>query len=502
MNARALVSAPLLALVMLGCSSSNDPNPVPVNDSSVGGDTSADVSDTSPTDTPIDTRPTKGVFPTGFLWGAATAAFQVESNPAASSDWAVWETQVSKIKNADKATGGPDEYAHYEDDLALAKAMGHNSFRFSIEWARIEPTQGTFDDAAIAHYRALIAACKANGLKPVVTLWHFVNPKWVLDPTPGASLGGWAQKATADAFVSFVTRVVPLFADDVDFWITLNEPMIAITNGYFFGAWPPGGSFDEAGAIAAHNNMIDGHVRAYDAIHSIYAKKSKPVTVTIASHWVAFDPKTPSDADATKGLQHLINQAFLDAIVNGDVDPALDGKITHRDDYAHHLDLVGLNFYQHQLVITAKIGIVPGLNETDSAAKLKSDLGWELYPQGMGRALDELSTRYKLPIVVTENGVADAADKYRSWYVVTHLQEVQKAIARGIDVRGYLHWALIDNFEWAEGLAPRFGLVAVDYATTDKKRTKRPSADAFTAIIGANEVTADIVTKFGAEPTP
>ncbi|MEO7093599.1 MAG: family 1 glycosylhydrolase, partial [Polyangiales bacterium] len=442
----------LCGLGWLGCSSSDDPGPA-AGDSSVG-DSSIDVAEAAPdsSEAGIDTRPTKGVFPVGFLWGAGTAGFQVESNPAVSSDWGVWETLTAKVKNADKATGGPDQYAHFADDLALAKAMGLGAFRFSIEWARIEPTQGTFDEAAIAHYQALIAACKASGLKPIVTLWHFVNPKWVLDPTPGTSLGGWAQKATADAFVSFVTRVVPRFEADVDFWITLNEPMIAITNGYFFAAWPPGGSFDEAGAIAAHNNMIDAHVRSYDAIHAIYAAKSKPVTVTIASHWVAFDPKTPSDAEATKGVSHLINEAFLDAVVNGDVDPGLDGKITHRDDYAHHLDLVGLNFYQHQVVTSVKIGIVPGLNEVDPAAKLKSDLGWELYPQGMGRALDDLSARYKLPIVVTENGVADAADKYRSWYIVTHLQEVQKAIARGIDVRGYLHWALIDNFEWAEGL--------------------------------------------------
>ena len=492
----------VLAIALLGCSSSDSPNPAV--DSSTGDATTDVTSDAiDATDAGVDTHPAKGVFPNGFMWGAATAGYQVESNPAVGSDWGVWETLVGKIKNADKATGGPDEYAHFDADLALAKSIGLDTFRFSIEWARIEPTQGTFDEAAIAHYAALIASCKAHGLKPVVTLWHFVDPKWVLDPTSGAtSLGGWTNKATADAFVSFVTRVVPRFADDVDFWITLNEPMVAITNGYFFGSWPPGGSFDEAGAIAAHNNMIDAHVRAFDAIHGIYKAKSKPVTVTIASHWVAFDPKTPSDADATKGVAHLFNQAFLDAIVNGDVDQGLDGTITHRDDYAHHLDLLGLNFYQHQLVTDVKLGIVPGLNQDDPAAKLKSDLGWELYPQGLGRALDELSARYKLPILITENGVADAADKYRSWYLVTHLQEVQKAIARGVDVRGYIHWALIDNFEWAEGLAPRFGLVAVEYTSTDKKRTTRASAGAFTDIIEANEVTPAIVTKWGVEPAP
>lgn len=443
-----------------------------------------------------------GTFPAGFAWGAATAAYQAESADPPATDWSVWETMSGKIAHGDRSASGPDQWTSYDEDFALAQAMGHNAYRFSIEWARIEPSPGSFDEAAIAHYRAMIASMKAHGLRPIVTLWHFTNPTWVQDPSGAASLGGWDQPEVADAYVSYVSRIVPRFSDDIDFWITLNEPMVYIIQGYFFGMWPPGHSIDEAGAIAVHNRLIDAHVRAYDAIHAHYQTLGRPVTVTIASNWVAFDPASAADADATRALERLVDYAFLDAIVKGDVDTGLDGTISHRDDYAHRADVIGVNFYQRQLVTGTPIGIVPGLPAQDPNAVLKSDLGWELYPAGMGRALDGLWTRYQTPIVITENGVADAADRFRSWYVVSHLDEVQGALARGVDVRGYLHWALIDNFEWAEGLSPRFGLVAIDYAAPARTRTVRPSAGALTDVIQANEVNADIRTRWGAAPSP
>src|SRR5262249_49465424 len=156
----------------------------------------------------------------GFLWGSATAAYQAESGPPPPSDWSVWETLPGKIKNGDRSASGPDHWTHYDDDFALAQAMGHNAYRFSIEWGGIAPASGSCDETAIAHYQAMIASMKRHGLKPLVTLWHFVNPKWVLDPSGGPSLGGWEKAETADAFVSFVTRVVPSFSDDVEVWIT------------------------------------------------------------------------------------------------------------------------------------------------------------------------------------------------------------------------------------------------------------------------------------------
>jgi beta-glucosidase len=442
----------------------------------------------------------KGVFPAGFLWGSAVAGYQVESSDAPATDWGVWETMPGRIANGDRSANGPDEWKLYEQDFALAQSLGHNAFRFSIEWARVEPKQGTFDEAAIAHYKQQIAAMKAHDLRPIVTLWHFSSPTWVSDPSGGASLGGWKQAAVADAYVDYVKQIVPRFSDDVDFWITLNEPMVHIIYGYFYGTWPPGGQFDFDGAVAAHNNLIAAHVRAYDAIKAHYQTKGKPVTVTIASHFVAFDPAHPEDAAATAGVEKLVDYAFLDAIVKGDVDTKLDGTaVVHRDDYAGHADLIGLNFYQRQIVATGKIGIVPGLPSVDPSAAWKNDLGWEMYPAGMGRALDGMWGRYHLPIVVTESGVADAADRWRGWYIVSHVDQLQQALARGVDVRGYLHWSLIDNFEWAEGLGARFGLVAVDYGSAAKTRTVRGSAQALVDIIKANEVTDAIRARW---PSP
>lgn len=264
---------------------------------------------------------TGGVFPAGFVWGSATAAYQAESADPPATDWSVWETFGGKIAHGDRSAAGPDEWDHYDADFALAQAMGHNAYRFSIEWARIEPTQGVFDETAIAHYQAMIASLKAHGVRPVVTLWHFTNPTWVQDPSGGPSLGGWEAPAVADAYVSYVSRIVPRFSDDVDFWITLNEPMVYVIQGYFFAIWPPGHSIDETHAVVVHNHLIDAHVRAYDAIHAHYQSKSKPETVTIASHFVAFDPATANDGDATQKLEHIVDYAFLDAIVKATSTP-------------------------------------------------------------------------------------------------------------------------------------------------------------------------------------
>lgn len=445
--------------------------------------------------------PTKRAFPETFLWGSATSSFQTEGN-ITNDDWAVWETLPGAIEGGDKMGRADDHYTYFDDDLAKAQAMGHNAYRFSIEWARIEPEQGKFDDAEIAHYRAVLASCKAHGLKPVVTLEHFSLPVWALNPKAGAtSLGGWTNHAVADEFVAYVQKVAGSFVDDVDFWITLNEPMPQLSSGYFTGEWPPGKNLAFVQGIAAFKNMVDAHARAYDAIHSIYAAAGKPVTVTIASHYAAMDPQTPgADDAAAMNLDYLLNLVFLEAVVKGDLDTNLEGAIEHHPEYEHKLDVLGVNYYRRLLIQSMNIGPIKGLPNDDASAMYHGDNGWGVYPDGMTRALHALWDKYALPIVITENGMADATDHLRPYYLVTHLQKVQEAIAAGIDIRGYLHWSLMDNFELASGFKYRFGLMAVDYASPTLTRTPRRSAEAYTAIIKAGGVTPAITKEYGASP--
>jgi beta-glucosidase len=438
-------------------------------------------------------------LPAGFLWGSATAAFQVEGG-IDNADWSVW-IQQGHAASQQMVGLADDEYHLYDDDHARAQQMGHNAYRLSLEWARIEPTQGTFDQAAIQHYKDVIASVKARGLKPVVTLEHYTLPTWALDPSnPAGSLGGWTNGQVADAFVDYVQHVVPAFVGDVDLWITLNEPVVQITFGYFFGNWPPGSVLDIPSASSAMGHMVDAHARAYDAIHGIYTTAGKPVSVTIAHNWTIVDPKTPGTDDAAAAnLDHVFNGVFLDAVTSGAYDSDLAGTIVQHPEWAHKLDLLGINFYQRLYVAAgAPVGPLAGQPMIDPRGNPVGDNGWELYPDGMSRALETAWQKYQLPILVTENGVSDAADAKRPWFLVQNVAAMQRAVGNGVDVRGYLHWSLVDNFEWTEGYHQHFGLIAVDFAT--QTRTPRPSAALFTQIIQANGVSPALLDQYSQPP--
>jgi beta-glucosidase len=435
----------------------------------------------------------------GFLWGTATAAFQVEGG-INDSDWSVWIAQGHAAEQQ-MVGAADDEYNRFDDDHMLAQQMGHNAYRLSFEWSRIEPMPGVYDQAAIQHYKKVLASARARGLKPVVTLEHYTLPKWVLDPSdPQASLGGWTNKQVADEFVSYVQHVVPAFVDDVDLWITLNEPIVQLTFGYFFGTWPPGELLDFPGTSAAMSQMLDGHARAFDVIHGIYATAGKPVQVTIAHNWTIVDPKTPgSDDAAAANLHHVLNGTFLDALTSGDYDSDLMGTIVKHPEWAHKLDLLGINFYQRQYVASGSpVGPLAGQPMVEPRGNPQGDNGWELYPDGMQRALEAAWQQYQLPILVTENGISDGSDTKRPWYLVQNIAAMQRAVGNGVPVLGYLHWSLIDNFEWTEGYHPRFGLVAVDFTT--QARTPRPSAALYTQIIQANGVTPALLDLYATPP--
>lgn len=448
-------------------------------------------------------------FPDGFLWGTATAAHQVEGGND-NNDWSAWEQIPGTIANGDVSGDASGHYTRFDEDFALAAAMGNNAHRFSIEWARVEPSRDVRDEAEIQHYHDVLDSLEAHGMVPIVTLAHFTLPLWVNDPlNPEADLDGWFNPDVHGEFTEFAGEMAAEFGDQVDVWVPFNEPMVsAVASSQ--GLFPPdlsvedsiGGSFENAKDWVV--GMIFAHGSAFDAIHLADVVDAdgdgEAARVGIAQHVVAFAPTDPENAEhvaAAAWLDHSFNQLFVDAIVNGDLDVNLDGDSLdtetvppegHYAQLANRADWIGVNYYRRLLAIPVDIPPLQALFQEDPELP-SNELGWTIYPEGMLEALRSMNA-YGLPLMVTENGIPDGADVDRPEFLVNHLVSVQRAVEEGIPVEGYMHWSLIDNFEWAEGFEPRFGLVAVDYAT--QARTPRESYDVYGEICRENALTSRV----------
>ena len=406
-------------------------------------------------------------FPNNFLWGSATSSHQVEGDKH--NDWTEWEKSARRISYL-KKSGLADQYGldnfisaracrHYHlfhDDFQTAKDLGHNSTRFSIAWSRVEPEEGKFNQAEIDHYVAKARKLRELGMEPIVTLWHWPIPIWLRD------IGGWENKKTIEYFSRFVTKIVEAMKDDVTYWITLNEPEIYAGASYLTSEWPPQ-KHNPIAYLKVTNNLIKAHKTAFTAIKNIQAN----ALVGIATDNIYFEPY--KNKLINKLLAHFadwwINFYFLNRIKN-------------------HQDFIGVNYYFHN-----RINYGFGKNEN----RIISDMGWELYPQGIYNVLMDLK-KYNKPIIITENGLADAEDRKRAWFILESLKAVHRAIEDGADVHGYLHWSLMDNFEWAFGFWPRFGLIEVEYK--NHERRIRPSAYFYRDICLTNGLTDKIYNDY------
>jgi beta-glucosidase len=387
-------------------------------------------------------------FPPGFLWGAATAAHQVEGGNRLNDWWAMEQSGALPFRSGDAC----DHYRRYAADFDLARSLGHTAHRFSLEWSRIQPAPDEWDPAAIAHYRDVVTALRGRGLEPVVSLHHFTNPRWF------AERGGWLRNDAPALFARYAERMAAELPD-VAWWLTINEPTVYAKNGYVAGEWPPRvrGSWRRAARVLRH--MARAHRLAYRAI-----RRERPAARVGFAHslpWIEpCDPGRPLDRLAARGRDLLLNRAFLSAIGG-----------------ARHLDFLGVNYYTRTVVRwePAGLALLAGREclEAHHARGPVSDIGWEVYPGGLGRVLDRYA-RLGVPLMVTENGIATTDESLRSRFLRDHLAEVRDALRRGVPVLGYLHWTLMDNFEWSLGTRPRFGLLANDYAT--QTRTPRPAA--------------------------
>jgi len=382
-------------------------------------------------------------FPENFFWGTATSSYQVEGG-IKGCDWTRW-------KDAGLAC---DHYHRFEQDFDLAKDVLHNNaYRFSIEWSRIEPEKGKWDMEEIEHYKKVLLALKERNITPFITLHHFTNPLWL------ASEGGWEKKKVIKYFTRYAEFVVENLGEYADFWITINEPLVYITQGYLICNWPPG-KRKIFTIFKIFSNMIKAHKAAYKAIKRIDPQSK----VSFATNNTFFEPykkRSPLDNFSVFLISRFWNRYFLKRIKSC-------------------LDFIGLNYYFHYKIrFPARI----------SNDNLKtSDLGWEIYPQGIYHVLKELK-KYKKPIYITENGIADTEDKYCPKFIIDHLTWVHRAIKEGVDIRGYFHWSLIDNFEWAEGFDPCFGLIEIDYSNL--KRRPRRSARVYGEVCQNNSIKRD-----------
>ncbi len=428
-------------------------------------------------------------FPPNFLWGAATAPVQNEGAFPESSWWA-WERRPGAIRHGDRSGIGCDWWANAEMDFDLARSMGHNALRLGVEWSRIQPEEKVIDEAALARYRQMLLALRARGLEPMLTLHHFSDPMWFV------RRGGWLNPAAPALFRRFVELVVDALGDLVTLWITINEPMVYVRDGFLDGARPPGHR-GLPNALRAARHLLLGHGQAYDAIHG----RRSGAQVGIANHIAHFDaaePERPADRAGAALIDWLFNGWKLTAQTSGRIALPYGLGLLPQRALMDSVDFLGLNYYSRVRVRFAPGGrnefvawqLVP-LDERleRSDAGLDGFMG-EVYPVGMGRALRRLAG-YGKPIYITENGPADRGDRLRSRFIVSHLAEVQRAISAGIDVRGYFHWTLVDNFEWSDGWQWRFGLVELDTAT--QARRPRPSAAIYERICRANAIPADLL---------
>ncbi len=409
----------------------------------------------------------KSLFPKNFFWGGSTAAHQVEGGQE--NDWSAWELANAKelaqtahqrlnwlpswnrikdqAENPDNYVSGKgvEHYKHYRQDFDLAKQLNLNSLRFGIEWSRLEPEEGKWDEEAIVHYRQYIKELRARHIEPFLNIWHWTMPTWFADK------GGFKKRSNLVYFDRFVQKVAEEFTDDVTYIITLNEPNVYASFSFLTGEWLPQEK-SMVSFVKVYWNLTRAHRRAYQILKTHKSSLFVGVAAQLANIQ-AKHPHSIFDSTSTKWMRYFWNWWFLRRI-------------------RRHQDFVGVNYYFTDYFT--------GMLKRQNPKVPLNDLGWYMEPEGLYPLLLRTWSRFKKPIFVTENGLADERDEHRRWWIEETIVAMEKALSEGVDLRGYFHWSLLDNFEWKYGWWPAFGLIEVDRAN-GMKRTVRPSAEWFAA---------------------
>lgn len=476
-------------------------------------------------------------FKDNFFWGFSVSGFQFEmgdkegKNTDKNTDWYKWVNNRLTVSNGivsgDYPENGPDYFTYYDMDHEYMKDMGCNMLRTGIEWSRIfkNSTENVkvavvknnddivnieisekniaeldklADKEAIEKYREIFINAKNKGMKIFLNLWHFTLPLWIHDPVKVNNFRegpfGWADDKTVVEFVKYAAFIAYKFNDIVDYWSTENEPRVVSSLGYIeCNAGFPPAIMNENFYVKALKNQAQAHTRAYDAMKKF---TDKPIGLIYAFTWAT--PLNPEDSCIIERAMYESSYYFMDMITKGLYDDDLSGKQRYREDMDNRCDFIGINYYARTMFTKSENGLrsVNGYGQACAGMEKScdgrpvSDIGWEIYPEGLKYVLLDLQKKYEKPMIITENGISDTEDIWRKNYLISHLIMAHQAIESGADLFGYLHWSYSDNYEWAKGLQKRFGIIGIDFKT--KKRTPRPSYYLFREIAKSNSIPDDM----------
>jgi len=423
----------------------------------------------------IDTNKVK--FPTNFRFGTATSEYQISgSETCKNSNWSEFEVAHNLERSGAACKGWDNAIA----DIALLKELGVSDYRFSVDWSRIEPQQGEFDEAALQHYVDLCDALLKEGITPMVTLHHFVHPSWF------DKLGGFEVTENNKLFVRFCSKVFEKLGKRVPLWCTINEPTVYIFQGYMRGEFPPGESgiagMKKAGRVL--RNMLDAHIDVYQALKKLPG--GEQAQIGFAHSYLQFEKfhtgtspvKAVVEHSVAATLSSFLNDTTINYFTTGKFNFSVPG-VVHEESFNHlamrSLDWVGINYYAHvflRLHHRLKDSLHPGYRPGDVA----TDMPYGMYAEGLYRAIQHMA-QLKVPMYVTENGLADAKDDRRDLWIRRYIYAASRAVEDGYDLRGFYYWSLMNNFEWAEGYKMKFGLFDVDRTT--QKRTLYKGSQAY-----------------------
>ncbi|GBE27597.1 MAG TPA: glycoside hydrolase family 1 protein [Bacteroidetes bacterium] len=414
-----------------------------------------------------------------FYWGLATSAFQMEG--FVQNDMTQWEALGGFRQDGKNPLyqNGAAHWQYWQEDYRLLASIGVNAYRFSMEWARIEPKRGHYDQKSLDHYERMLDTLLKMGIEPFLTLHHFTHPVWFHAQTP------WTSEAAQDVFCSFAEMLIKRFASKINYWITFNEPLVWVLAAYGDAKFPPGKN-NVTEMIHAFLNILKTHACVYDRI-----KSARPLArVGLAKHFIVFAPGRKwfaADRSLADLLHGFFNKMTLDAfklnrlkfrfpfLFNFDEPVVLNDKI----------DFWGVNYY-YRMYSAFKLNFRRPIHFffKDAAGHGLTDMGWEIYPKGLGQILKAVARSGK-DIFITENGIATTDEALRMRFMDEHIRQILSARQNGLPVRGYFYWTFLDNYEWLEGKSKRFGLVHVDYAN-DFARKVKPSAEHYARMIAGD----------------
>jgi beta-glucosidase len=424
-------------------------------------------------------------FPPGFLWGTATSSHQVEGNNK-NNNWYAWEQEEGRIIHGHKSGLACDWWGgRWKQDFDRAAEAGQNAHRLSIEWSRVQPTPDQWDEDALDHYREIVRGLYVRKMTPLITLHHFSDPLWLVNE------GGWENPETPQKFARYVHKVVEALKDYATLWVTINEPNIYTYFGYVGGTFPPGKK-DMGAAFRVGTNLVRGHAAAYREIHDVQVE----ARVGVAHHYRGFKPEDsilPFNTWMARFLSGNLNDAFPRALVNGRF--RFLGRQTLIREAIDTQDYFGINYYTVDLVRFAPFAIREFFNKRryPPDAELSSTDFIANVPDGMTMAI-QWAQAYGKPMLILENGVEDADDTLRPRYMLEHLHKIWRQVNENVQIKGYFHWSLVDNFEWERGWTQRFGLWALN--PDSQVRTRRPSVDLYAAICKENAISSAMVEKY------